>query len=63
MKHYTGAHAMGIYDVYWTDDSHFMTVSADNNLKCWSLDADTAEKELTQNDAKRDPSRQLLGVA
>ena len=53
---------MGIYDLQWTDDSHFITCSADNNVKFWSLDSDAAEKELTQGDAKRDISRQLVTV-
>lgn len=47
IKHFTGAHAMGIYDLCWIDDNHFLTCSADNNVKKWSLDEDKAVKELT----------------
>jgi len=63
LKHYTKAHAMGIYDLWWLDDNSFMTCSADNNIKVWQLDQDAAVKELTQADAKRDVCRQLLACA
>lgn len=62
IKHFKAAHAMGIYDAWWLDDNSFLSCSADNNIKCWSVDADAAVYEMTQNDAKRDPSRQLLCV-
>lgn len=48
VKHITGCHKMGIYDLVWTGEQEFITCSADNNVKKWSLESDTAVKELTQ---------------
>jgi WD40 repeat protein len=33
IKHYPNAHAMGIYDLVWLDDSTFTSASADNSIK------------------------------
>merc|ERR1711957_247838 len=50
IKHYKACHKMGIYDLTWATEHEFFTCSADNLVKRWSLDSDTAVKELTQND-------------
>ena len=42
LKNYAGAHAMGIYDADWIDDKTFITCSADNNVKKWSIEEDAA---------------------
>jgi len=52
---------MGIYDLCWVDDSSLLTCSADNLVKKWSLDSDTAVKEYDQVE-KRDIPRQLFTV-
>ena len=33
IKHYPAAHAMGIYDIVWINDTSFITASADNSVK------------------------------
>jgi COMPASS component SWD3 len=38
IKHYLTAHTMGIYDLCWVDNATFVTASADNLVKKWSLD-------------------------
>lgn len=53
---------MGIYDLCWVDDNTFLTCSADNNVKKWSLDSDAAIQEYTQGE-KREIPKQLLTVA
>ena len=62
LKHIKGAHAMSVVDLPWTDNEHFFTCSSDNNVKKWNCNEDNHIKEMTQNDAKRDPSRQLVAV-
>lgn len=61
IKHYKAAHAMGIYDLDWINDSSFLTCSADNLVKKWSLDSDSAVQEYEQGYAREIPS-QLLTV-
>lgn len=61
IKHFQAAHAMGIYDLCWVDDSSLLTCSADNLVKKWSLDADSAVKEYDQGQ-KREIPRQLFTV-
>ncbi len=38
IKHYVAAHAMGIYDLCWINDTSFVTASADNLVKKWSIE-------------------------
>jgi hypothetical protein len=52
---------MGIYDISWIDDSSFFSCSADNSVKSWSLDSDTAVKEFKQGEKRKVP-KQLLAV-
>jgi WD40 repeat protein len=33
IKHYVGAHEMGIYDIQWGSETEFYTCSADNLVK------------------------------
>jgi WD40 repeat protein len=62
LKHIKAAHAMSVVDLAWIDNEHFVTCSSDNNVKKWNCNEDKALEELTQGDAKRDPSRQLVAV-
>jgi len=62
VKHYKACHAMGINDLNWVDDNSFLTCSADNVVKKWSLDSDACVQEFTQDDHKREIPRQLLAV-
>lgn len=34
------AHGMGIYDIKWLSDGIFVTGSADNTIKIWSVTAE-----------------------
>lgn len=60
IKHYTGAHAMGIYDLDWCDDNSFLTCSADNSVKKWQLDQDAAVKEYEQGYKREIPSQLVM---
>ena len=48
---------MGIVDLVWLNDEHFLTASSDNSVKKWNVNEDTAVKVFTQGDQKRDASR------
>lgn len=41
IKHYPACHKGGVYDILWISDSDFITSSADNTAKQWSLESDT----------------------
>ena len=57
IKHMEKAHSMGIYDLVWRDASSFVTASADNSCKLWSLTEDTCQQEYKSGFDKKEPSR------
>jgi len=48
--------------LFWINETKLVTSSADNTVKIWSLDSDTAEKTFTQGFDKPLPVRQVLGL-
>lgn len=57
---------MGIYDARWIDNASFVTCSADNTIKLWSV-TEEGQVELKntflQHEGKKDTAYQLLGMA
>jgi len=44
IKHYPACHKGGVFDIIWISESEFITSSADNTAKQWSLESDAAVK-------------------
>ena len=61
IKHYPAAHAMGVYDIVWLNDTTFLTASADNSVKQWTLESAEATKTY-ETGLPRDTTRQFLGL-
>lgn len=61
IKHYPAAHSMGIYDIFWLNETTFLTASADNSVKQWTLESAEAVKTY-ETGLPRDTSRQFLAL-
>ena len=44
IKHYPACHKGGVYDIIWINDTEFISSSADNTAKHWSVESDTCVK-------------------